>query len=77
MDWFTVTVDVVLLIVLTDSTAATHSVKMIDEALTWSDAGLEVRLGVTHCSDSNTKLTMCMHSLLQCCHCCTLARPVD
>ena len=30
--------------VLTDAAATAHSVKMIDEALTWSDAGLEVRL---------------------------------
>jgi len=30
-------------ITLTDSVAATHSVKMIDETLAWSDAGLEVQ----------------------------------
>jgi len=49
MDWFAIICNsnclcMVLLNVLIDSTAATHSVKMIDEALTWSDTGLEVRL---------------------------------
>jgi len=39
---------VLLLNILSDTATATHSVKMIDEAFVWSDAGLDVRFYLSY-----------------------------